>query len=49
MRSILVSAFALRGIVQIAPALPRETLLDDIVIVLFAVDLCHRHHSMAVT
>ena len=38
-RSILVSAFALWGIVQIAPALPGNALLNDVVIVLFVVDL----------
>jgi hypothetical protein len=38
-RSILVSAFTLWGIVQIAPGLPGNALLNDIVIVLFVVDL----------
>ena len=38
-RSILVSAFALWGIVQIAPGLPDSALLNDVVIVLFVVDL----------
>lgn len=38
-RSILVSAFALRGIVQIAPGLPDNALLNDVVIVLFVIDL----------
>jgi hypothetical protein len=38
-RSILVSAFALWGIVQIAPGLPDNALLNDVVIVLFVVDL----------
>ena len=38
-RSILVSAFALWGIVQIAPGLPGNALLNDVVIVLFVVDL----------
>jgi hypothetical protein len=38
-RSILISAFALWGIVQIAPALPDNALLNDVVIVLFVVDL----------
>jgi hypothetical protein len=38
-RSILVSAFALWGIVQIAPGLPGNAVLNDIVIVLFVVDL----------
>ena len=38
-RSILVSAFALWGIVQLAPGLPGSALLNDIVIVLFVVDL----------
>jgi hypothetical protein len=38
-RSILVSAFALWGIVQIAPGLPGDALLNDVVIVLFVVDL----------
>jgi hypothetical protein len=38
-RSILVSAFALWGIVQIAPGLPGSAVLNDVVIVLFVVDL----------
>jgi ABC-type transport system involved in cytochrome bd biosynthesis fused ATPase/permease subunit len=38
-RSILVSAFALWGIVQIAPGLPWNAVLNDVVIVLFVVDL----------
>jgi hypothetical protein len=38
-RSILVSAFALWGLVQIAPGLPGNALLNDVVIVLFVVDL----------
>ncbi len=38
-KSILVSAFALWGIVQIAPGLPGNALLNDVVIVLFVVDL----------
>ena len=38
-RSILVSAFALWGIVQIAPRLPGNAILNDVVIVLFVVDL----------
>ena len=38
-RSILVSAFALWGLVQIAPGLPGNAILNDIVIVLFVVDL----------
>jgi len=38
-RSILVSAFALWGIVQIAPGLSGNALLNDVVIVLFVVDL----------
>lgn len=38
-RSILVTAFALWGIVQIAPGLPDNALLNDVVIVLFVVDL----------
>ena len=38
-RSILVSAFALWGLVQIAPGLPGNAVLNDIVIVLFVVDL----------
>jgi hypothetical protein len=38
-RSILVSAFALWGLVQIAPGLPGNAVLNDVVIVLFAVDL----------
>jgi len=38
-RSILVSAFALWGIVQVAPGLPDNAVLNDIVIVLFVVDL----------
>ncbi len=35
----LVSAFALWGIVQIAPRLPGIAILNDVVIVLFVVDL----------
>ncbi len=38
-RSILVSAFALWGVVQIAPGLPGSAVLNDVVIVLFVVDL----------
>lgn len=38
-RSILVTAFALWGMVQIAPGLPGNALLNDVVIVLFVVDL----------
>jgi hypothetical protein len=38
-RSILVTAFALWGIVQVAPGLPGNALLNDVVIVLFVVDL----------
>jgi len=38
-RSILVSAFALWGVVQIAPGLPDAAVLNDVVIVLFVVDL----------
>ena len=38
-RSILVSAFALWGIVQIAPGLPGNARLNDVVIVVFVVDL----------
>jgi hypothetical protein len=38
-RSILVSAFALWGLVQIAPGLPGDAVLGDVVIVLFVVDL----------
>ena len=38
-RSILVSAFALWGLVQIAPGLPGGAVLNDVVIVLFVVDL----------
>jgi hypothetical protein len=38
-RSILVSAFALWGVVQIAPGLPANAVLNDIVILLFVVDL----------
>jgi hypothetical protein len=38
-RSILVSAFALWGVVQIAPGLPDNAVLNDVVIVLFVVDL----------
>jgi hypothetical protein len=38
-RSILVSAFALWGIVQLAPGLPDNAVLNDVVIALFVVDL----------
>jgi hypothetical protein len=38
-RSILVAAFALWGVVQIAPGLPDVAVLNDVVIVLFVVDL----------
>jgi hypothetical protein len=36
---ILVSAFALWGIAQIAPGLPGNAVLNDVVIVLFVIDL----------
>jgi hypothetical protein len=35
----LVSAFALWGIVQIAPSMPDAAVLNDVVIVLFVIDL----------
>jgi hypothetical protein len=35
----VVSAFALWGLVQIAPGLPGNAILNDIAIVLFVVDL----------
>ncbi len=38
-RSILVSAFALWGVAQLAPGLPGVAVLNDVVIVLFVVDL----------
>jgi hypothetical protein len=38
-RSILVSAFALWGLVQIAPGLPGNAVLNDVVIVLFVIDV----------
>jgi hypothetical protein len=38
-RSILVSAFAIWGVAQIAPGLPGNAVLNDVVIVLFVVDL----------
>jgi hypothetical protein len=38
-RSILVSAFALWGVAQIAPGLPGNAVLGDVVIVLFVIDL----------
>jgi hypothetical protein len=38
-KSILVSAFALWGLLQIAPTLPAAAVLNDVVIVLFVVDL----------
>ena len=38
-RSILVTAFALWGVVQIAPGLPGNAVLGDVVILLFVVDL----------
>jgi hypothetical protein len=38
-RSVLVSAFALWGVVQIAPGLPGGAVLNDVVIVLFVVDV----------
>ncbi len=38
-RSILVSAFALWGVVQLAPGLPGNAVVNDVVIVLFVVDL----------
>jgi hypothetical protein len=37
-RSILVSAFALWGIVQIAPTMPDVAVLNDVVIALFVID-----------
>jgi hypothetical protein len=37
--SILVSAFALWGLAQIAPGLPDSAVVNDVVIVLFVVDL----------
>ncbi len=38
-RSILVAAFALWGLVQVAPTMPGSAVLNDVVIVLFVVDL----------
>ena len=38
-RSILISAFALWGIVQLIPGLPASGVINDVVIVLFVVDL----------
>ena len=38
-RSTLIAAFALWGIVQIAPGLPGNAVLGNVVIVLFVVDL----------
>lgn len=38
-RSILVTAFALWGLVQIAPTMPGSAVLNDVVIVLFVVDV----------
>jgi hypothetical protein len=38
-RSILVIAFALWGVLQLAPGLPGNAVLNDVVIVLFGVDL----------
>jgi hypothetical protein len=38
-KSILVSAFALWGILQIVPALPEAAVLNDVVIALFVIDL----------
>jgi hypothetical protein len=38
-KSILVGAFALWGIVQIAPTLPDVAMLNDVVIALFVIDL----------
>ena len=38
-KSILVSAFALWGIVQIAPTMPDVAVLNDVVIALFVIDL----------
>ena len=38
-RSILVAAFALWGLVQVAPGLPAVAVLNDVVIVLFVIDL----------
>jgi hypothetical protein len=35
----LVAAFALWGLVQVAPRLPEVAVLNDVVIVLFVVDL----------
>jgi len=38
-KSILVSAFALWGVLQIVPGLPHGAVLNDVVIVLFVIDL----------
>ena len=38
-KSILVGAFALWGIVQIAPSMPGAPVLNDVVIALFVIDL----------
>jgi hypothetical protein len=38
-KSILVSAFAAWGILQIVPALPDAAVLNDVVIALFVIDL----------
>jgi hypothetical protein len=38
-KSILISAFALWGIVQIAPSMPDAPVLNDVVIALFVIDL----------
>lgn len=38
-KSILVSAFALWGLIQLVPGLPCSAVINDVVIVLFVVDL----------
>ena len=38
-KSILVSAFALWGLIQLLPGLPGSAVINDVVIVLFVVDL----------
>jgi hypothetical protein len=38
-KSILVSAFALWGLVQVAPTMPDVAVLNDVVIALFVIDL----------
>ena len=38
-KSILVSAFALWGLIQLVPGLPGSAVINDVVIVLFVVDL----------